>query len=106
MFHHASSQTSAINYGLLIINLLILGLAFQQGNSNNKSLFYSKMVHTLTIKFIKIFPYTGFIPMVAYSLSTIEHCEITYKLIAGVNILFFMIFYQLNEISNWAYRFI
>jgi len=61
-----------INYIILIFNIFIIGISIQQGNFHSKSNFYSKMIHTSTIQFIKIFPYIGFIPVMVYSLSVIN----------------------------------
>ncbi len=96
IFHSAQANTQMIDLALLAFNLLILGLTIQQGNSNNKLNFYSKMIHTVTIKFVKIFPYIGFIPMVFYCLTTIRDHEVQYKVIAGLNIILSIAFYELN----------
>ena len=96
IFHSAEANTQMIDLALLVFNLLILGLTIQQGNTNSRSNFYSKMVHTFTINFVKVFPYIGLIPMVFYSLTTIRDHEVQYKVIAGLNIILSIAFYELN----------
>ena len=95
-----------INFILLVFNIIIIAIIIFQGKLSEKSSLYSKSIHTSTIAFVKIFPYIAYVPLITYSLSGFNQNDITIKVVSVINCIMFTVFFQLNELSNWAYRFI
>ena len=73
IFHESNGGTSYVLYIIFILNLIVGTLTFQQGTIKSKSKFYKKIIHTSMVKFIKMFPYICFIPLMILSLFSLKN---------------------------------
>ena len=90
---------------MLVLNLVFLGITLHQSNCSKCSIFYSKELHKGTIQFIKIFPFIGYIPLVAYELKFLQNGSVENKILSILNVVFFTVWSEIEIISSWSYRF-